>query len=47
MKSVSETQTASDENGEKSKWERFCRERGINSNLIMLKVTLFVMHGGK
>lgn len=46
MKSVNETQTATDDSNEKSSWEKFCRERGINSNLLMLKVTLFVMHGG-
>lgn len=26
---------------------KFCQRRGINSNLIMLKITLFVMYGGK
>jgi hypothetical protein len=46
MKSVNETQTASDEGSKKSSWERFFSKRGINSNLLMLKVTLFVMHGG-
>ncbi|XP_058447079.1 uncharacterized protein LOC131427687 isoform X1 [Malaya genurostris] len=28
-----------------SKWDKFCMRRGINPNLIMLKVTLFVMYG--
>jgi hypothetical protein len=42
----SETQTATDENNEKTAWKRFCHKRGINHNLIWLKVTLFVMHGG-
>lgn len=26
---------------------KFCDRRGINANLIMLKITLFVMYGGK
>lgn len=42
-----ETQTTSDEKNEKSAWARFCHRRGINHNLLMLKMTLFVMHGGK
>lgn len=42
-----ETQTQSDEDGKKSSFDNFCHKRGINSNLLMLKVTLFVMHGGK
>lgn len=28
-------------------FSKFCERRGINSNLIMLKITLFVMYGGK
>lgn len=32
---------------EKSWWSEFCLKYGINSNLVMLKVTLFVMHGGR
>lgn len=48
MKSTSnETQTQSDEDNKKSSWAKFCNKRGINPNLLMLKVTLFVMHGGK
>lgn len=46
MKSANETQTSSDESNKKSQFEKFCLERGINSNLLMLKMTLFVMHGG-
>jgi hypothetical protein len=51
MKSAtsSETQTAKDDVNvmeEKSFWARFCQKHGVNSNLVMLKVTLFVMHGG-
>lgn len=42
-----ETQTTSDNDNEKSSWAKFCHQRGINSNLLMLKMTLFVMHGGK
>lgn len=26
---------------------KFCKKHGINPNLIMLKITLFVMYGGK
>lgn len=26
---------------------KFCDRHGINANLIMLKITLFVMYGGK
>ncbi|XP_046804263.1 uncharacterized protein LOC124419343 [Lucilia cuprina] len=29
-----------------SKFDEFCIRRGINPNLIMLKITLFVMYGG-
>lgn len=48
MKSSSnETQTATENKSEKSAWYRFCLRRGINPNLLMLKMTLFVMHGGK
>lgn len=32
---------------EKDFWSRFCHKHGINKNLVMLKITLFVMHGGK
>ncbi|XP_055593474.1 uncharacterized protein LOC129744793 isoform X2 [Uranotaenia lowii] len=28
-----------------TKWEKFCLRHGINPNLIMLKITLFVMYG--
>lgn len=44
--STNETQTTQSEDG-KSAWSKFCQKRSINSNLIMLKVTLFVMHGGE
>lgn len=52
MKSATscETQTVKDEvkeEDEKSVWGRFCHRHGVNPNLVMLKVTLFVMHGGK
>lgn len=30
-----------------TRWEKFCQRHGINPNLIMLKITLFVMYGGK
>ncbi|XP_053695421.1 uncharacterized protein LOC128742947 [Sabethes cyaneus] len=30
---------------ELTKWEKFCMRHGINPNLIMLKITLFVMYG--
>lgn len=45
MTITNETQT-SDEKNETSSWAKFCNKRGINSNLLMLKTTLFVMHGG-
>ena len=32
---------------ELTKWGKFCLRHGINPNLIMLKITLFVMYGGK
>lgn len=32
---------------ELTKWGKFCQRHGINPNLIMLKITLFVMYGGK
>lgn len=35
------------EKPEYSKFGEFCQKHGINSNLIMLKITLFVMYGGK
>lgn len=47
MKNMSsETQTVPDEKKEDSTWAKYCQGRGINSNLLMLKATLFVMHGG-
>lgn len=30
-----------------TRFGKFCQRHGINSNLIMLKITLFVMYGGK
>lgn len=42
-----ETQTTYNEKSEKSGWARFCLRNGINPNLVMLKITLFVMHGGR
>jgi hypothetical protein len=45
------TQTGSSDNNENfepnSKWQRFCKRYGINHNLVMLKMTLFFMHGGE
>lgn len=35
------------EKPEYTKFGEFCEKHGINSNLIMLKITLFVMYGGK
>lgn len=32
---------------EETAFTKFCDRRGINANLIMLKITLFVMYGGK
>lgn len=34
------------EKPELTKFSKFCQRHGINSNLIMLKITLFVMYGG-
>lgn len=30
-----------------TRFGKFCQRHGINSNLIMLKITLFVMYGGE
>lgn len=30
-----------------TKAQKFCRRHGINPNLVMLKITLFVMYGGE
>lgn len=35
------------EKEELTKLGKFCHRHGINSNLIMLKITLFVMYGGE
>ena len=35
------------EKAEPTWWADFCQRRGINPNLIMLKITLFVMYGGE
>lgn len=35
------------EKPELTNFDKFCERHGINSNLIMLKITLFVMYGGK
>lgn len=32
---------------ELTKFGKFCQRHGINSNLIMLKISLFVMYGGR
>lgn len=34
------------EKQELTKLGEFCQRHGINANLIMLKITLFVMYGG-
>lgn len=34
------------EKPETTRFGEFCQKHGINSNLIMLKITLFVMYGG-
>lgn len=31
----------------KGKGQKFCLRHGINPNLVMLKITLFVMYGGE
>lgn len=45
-----EKEITTDTDGEKpelTKFGKFCQRHGINSNLIMLKITLFVMYGGR
>lgn len=43
-----EINTDSDfEKPELTDFGKFCQRHGINNNLIMLKITLFVMYGGK
>lgn len=42
-----ETQTASANKDEKTAWSKLCRRNGVNPNLVMLKITLFMMHGGE
>lgn len=32
---------------ELTKFGKYCQKHGINSNLIMLKISLFVMYGGR
>lgn len=41
------TDIGTSEKPELTKFGKFCQRRGINSNLIMLKISLFVMYGGK
>lgn len=41
------TDVATDEKPELTKFGKFCQRHGINSNLIMLKISLFVMYGGR
>uniref|UniRef100_A0A8D8GVN7 Major facilitator superfamily domain-containing protein 6-A n=1 Tax=Culex pipiens TaxID=7175 RepID=A0A8D8GVN7_CULPI len=43
--SVEEMGTNTVDTEELTKWGKFCLRHGINPNLIMLKVTLFVMYG--
>lgn len=40
-----ETATSTDDKPNMSKFDKMCIKRGINPNLIMLKITLFVMYG--
>lgn len=50
VKEKDSTATGTDTELEKpdlTKIGKFCQRHGINSNLIMLKITLFVMYGGK
>lgn len=42
----SATENEEIEKPELTKFGEFCQRHGINSNLIMLKITLFVMYGG-
>jgi hypothetical protein len=52
MKNAEDVQTTTEteaplEKPELTKFGKFCHRHGINSNLIMLKITLFVMYGGE
>lgn len=47
MMTSTTTECDGDEKPELSRFGQFCARHGINSNLIMLKITLFVMYGGK
>lgn len=44
---VTDAWDACDDKPELTRFGKFCARHGINSNLIMLKITLFVMYGGK
>lgn len=49
VKEKDSTATGTDtelEKPELTNFGKFCQRHGINSNLIMLKITLFVMYGG-
>ncbi len=41
------TDVGTNEKEELTKFGKFCQRHGINSNLIMLKISLFVMYGGR
>lgn len=36
-----------DDDSNPSRFEKYCERFNINPNLVMLKVTLFMMYGGK
>lgn len=42
-----ETGTSTDDKPDLSKFDKLCYRYGVNPNLIMLKITLFVMYGGE
>lgn len=44
---VKEVIVGDDEIKKETKAEKFCRRHKINPNLVMLKITLFVMYGGE
>lgn len=41
-----ENDSNQDQNNADTRYEKFCKKWNINSNLVMLKLTLFVLYGG-
>lgn len=47
MAKSSDSKMSGNKSTEDGSIQRFCKKYNINYNLIMLKVTLFLMYGGK